>query len=214
MFTAEDAEQFRNARPFPHIVKDGLWDTGRLFEIAAEFPPPEDPRWTTYPDPKEYGKRCGGPDLWGPKTIGWFDEMFDPIKMAMHLEALTGISPLIPDIIGGGMHMTGEGGRLATHVDFNLHPSDPSFERRLNFLVFLNKDWDDANGGVLYLGKDHEVAVSPQFNRTVIFECSDHSWHGHPDAIVGWNLRKSLACYFYAPRRAETRTPHSTVWGE
>ena len=142
------AEQFQQAAPFPHIVIDGLWDNEQLEEIATEFPEPSDPRWVTYPDPKERGKRCGGPNMWGPETQLWFNEMclFDTSRQ---LEALTGICPLTPDDIGGGMHMTTEGGRLASHVDFNIHPTNPELERRINLLVFLNPGWKREWGGTL-----------------------------------------------------------------
>lgn len=206
-----DAAEFRDAKPFPHAVIDFAWDPGRLVAIAAEFPPADDPRWLTYPDPKERGKRCGGPDMWGEATRAWFDEMQKP-RMSRALSRMTGIGSLSADTLGGGMHMTSEGGRLASHVDFNVHPHDPARERRLNVLVFLNHEWRYEWGGSLILGESRDVEVLPVFNRTVIFETSDKSWHGHPDAIAGDHHRKSLACYFYAPRRASASNPHSTIW--
>jgi hypothetical protein len=203
-------EQFTTAGPFPHIVLDGLWPDDDLRAAAAEFPPGDDRRWITYPDPKEYGKRAGDSRMWGPATRAFFD-VARSATTCQRLEDLTGIGPLTADDIGGGMHMTGEGGRLETHVDFNVHPSLP-LERRLNMLVFLNDEWREEWGGVLYLGQDREVEVLPLFNRTVIFACSDQSWHGHPDPVVGEHWRKSLACYYYAPLRTETGPAHTTVW--
>ncbi|SEF34389.1 2OG-Fe(II) oxygenase superfamily protein [Amycolatopsis pretoriensis] len=206
-----DPATFRTAEPFPHVVIDDLWDAARLRAIAAEFPPATDPRWVTYPDPKERGKRCGGPDMWGPETHRWFSDMRTP-EMARELETLTGIQSLSADTLGGGMHMTSDGGRLASHVDFNIHPHDPTRERRVNVLVFLNPLWRNEWGGALVLGEHRDVEITPTFNRTVIFETSDRSWHGHPDPIAGEHHRKSLACYFYAPRRTEASNPHSTIW--
>jgi hypothetical protein len=202
--------QFERAEPFPHIVIDGLWPADELRGAAAEFPPGDDHRWITYPDPKEYGKRAGDARLWGPATRRFFD-VARSAATCWRLEELTGIGPLTADDIGGGMHMTGLGGRLETHVDFNVHPSLP-LERRLNMLVFLNDEWERDWGGVLYLGQEREVEVLPLFNRTVIFACSDESWHGHPDPIVGEHWRRSLACYYYAPLRAESGPAHTTVW--
>jgi hypothetical protein len=206
-----DPATFQTARPFPHAVIDDLWEPARLRAIADEFPPAADPRWVTYPDPKEFGKRCGGPEMWGPETHRWFSDMRTP-EAARHVEILTGIASLSADTLGGGMHMTSEGGRLASHVDFNIHPHDSTRERRVNLLVFLNPLWRDEWGGALVLGQDHDIAITPTFNRTVIFETSERSWHGHPDPVVGDHHRKSLACYYYAPRRAEAANPHSTIW--
>jgi hypothetical protein len=200
-------------KPFPHAVVDGMWDADLLRVIADEFPDPADPRWVTYPDPKEFGKRAGGPVMWGPITQNLFD-MVRSRWFVEQLEALTGVEPLTPDHVGGGMHMTTEGGRLASHVDFNIHPDHPDLERRINLLVFLNENWDPEWGGSLLLGEHREVEVVPEFNRTVVFATSDVSWHGHPDPIVGEHSRKSLACYYYAPRRAELGAEHSTVWQE
>lgn len=203
--------EFAAGAPFPHLVADGLWDEELLHEAAVEFPPGDDPRWITYPDPKEYSKRAGDSRMWGPATRKFFD-LARSAGTCGALEQLTGISPLTADDVGGGMHMTGEGGRLALHRDFNVHPTLP-LERRLNLLVFLNDGWDPAWGGVLHLGAEQDVNVVPSFNRTVIFACGSESWHGHPEPIVGDHWRRSLAVYYYAPLRAETGDAHSTVWG-
>ena len=203
--------RWEETEPFPHLVVDGLWDTATLREAASEFPDPSDPRWVTYPDPKEYGKRAGGPNCWGPATRQIIAHARSPQVCAV-LEEATGITPLTADTIGGGMHMTTEGGRLASHVDFNIHPDNPSRERRLNLLVFLNPGWQAEWGGVLYLGKNRDIAVVPEFNRTVLFATSDRSYHGHPDPIVGDHLRKSIAVYYYTPVREDAGPAHSTIW--
>lgn len=197
--------------PFPFTVIDGAWDPAVLRSCLSEFPAADDRRWVTYNDPEERGKKAGGSNMWGPVTRGFFATVRSP-EFAALLEQVTGISPLTGDDIGGGMHETGEGGRLEMHVDFNIHPADPGLERRLNMLVFLNDEWEHEWGGDLLLGADKSVVVRPLFNRTVLFECSDTSFHGHPDPVVGDHLRRSLACYFYAPTRSEAGAAHSTLW--
>jgi hypothetical protein len=190
-FPSGAPEDFAAAEPFPHLVIDGLWPGDLLDEVAAEFPAADDRRWITYPDPKEYGKKAAGPNAWGPVTRSFFDAARSP-EACGALQILTGIGPLT--------------------ADFNVHPTLP-LERRLNLLVFLNRGWDPAWGGTLYLGQNREVAVAPEFNRTVLFACGDNSWHGHPDPIDGDHLRRSLALYYYAPLRAETGNAHTTLWG-
>lgn len=197
-------------KPFPHAVLDGIWSTDTLDMAAAEFPGAEDPRWITYPQPEEYGKRAGDARMWGP-AVSHAMEILRSGWTREGLEKLTGIPGLSPDDLGGGMHMTCEGGRLAMHRDFSVHPDGR--ERRLNMLVFLNEEWEREWGGVLYLGADREVEVMPTFNRTVVFECGPASWHGHPEPVTAGHCRKSLACYWYTPAR-EGVPVHSTVWLE
>jgi hypothetical protein len=195
--------------PFPHAVADGLWSTGELRAAAEEFPPAGDPRWMSYNDPEERGKLAGDDRMWGPAVQHVMNRLMAPGTVRM-LEKATGISGLVPDALGGGMHMTCEGGRLAMHADFNVHPV-LRMQRRLNLLVFLNEEWSADWGGVLYLGARRETAVLPLFNRTAVFECSDESWHGHPEPVTAGHCRKSVACYYYTPL-TEPVTEHSTVW--
>lgn len=207
--TGSDA--FRTSTPFPWFVAECKWNADFLHALAGEFPDCDDSRWITYPDPKEYGKRAGAANMWGPLTCQ-FMEILRSDAIVHWLEQLTGISSLTADDTGGGMHMTCEGGRLDMHVDFNMHPTLP-LQRRINLLVFLNDDWSAEWGGHLFLGENREVDIAPLFNRTVVFETSDHSWHGHPDPIIGDHRRKSIAMYYYAPQAAVTKS-HSTVWME
>lgn len=209
-FTPEQAEAFKNAKPFPHLVVDGFWSDTELELCAAEFPDAHG-NWTMYGDPRERGKRCmDNPAFWGPNVMQTMAHLSSPV-MIQALEELTGLKGLTCDTIGGGMHMTGEGGLLDMHVDFNVHP-DGQRLRRLNVLTFMNREWDSEWGGTLYLGENREVSVFPGWNRLVIFECSDVSWHGHPEPIVaGDHWRKSLAAYYYVPLDQPVST-RDTTW--
>ena len=175
---------------------------------AAEFPSPDDPSWITYTEDHEHGKQEGSNSgFWGPEVTSMLTDMQ---ALAPRWADLAGTEELSGDTNGGGMHLTGTGGRLAMHRDFSYHP-ETGMERRLNMLVFLNQAWERDWGGVLYLGENREIEVMPLMNRTVVFECSDRSWHGHPEPIVGDHWRKSLACYFYSAPRGST-PHHGTAW--
>lgn len=212
--TGTKAASMISKRPFPHAVLDGRWESDILFDIASEFPPYHDPRWVEHRDPKEKGKKQGGPEMWGPVTAEFIAYLQSP-HMVKGLQDLFGIDGLVADTIGGGMHCTGEGGRLDMHCDFNRHPSLPGMVRRLNLLVFLNYDWKHEWGGAVQLGRsadEDSVAMLPLFNRTVVFETSDKSWHGHPQPIVGDHVRKSIAVYYWGPEFTTQGALGSTVW--
>src|SRR3546814_19268220 len=100
---------------------------------------------------------------WGRGVGQFMAHMHSPV-MCQALEELTGMEGLTADALGGGLHMTGTGGRLDMHVDFNVH-SDGQRLRRFNVLTFLARDWDPAWGGVLYMGENQEGEVVPAWNR-------------------------------------------------
>lgn len=191
--------------PFPHLIVDGHWNPGLLHDVIAEFPPPTDPRWKKYRNSNE-GKYEGPPYMWGEYTRDLFDQF---AKLTDTLSLAFGIPDLSMETIGGGYHLIPPGGRLAMHTDFNRSP-DTDLYRRLNLLVFLNTDWDE-DGGRLWLGADGAVGVAPEFNRMVVFETSDRSWHGHPVSNQRW--RFSVAAYFFSPDPPPGyHDDHSTRW--
>ncbi len=113
-------------------------------------------------------------------------------------------------------------GRIVkVHVDFNKH-GPYQLDRRLNLLLYLNKDWKEEYGGHLQLWdkemKNCEQKILPIFNRVALFSTTETSWHGHPDPLTcpeGWS-RKSLALYYYTNGRADgaDAPEHTTVFRE
>lgn len=137
---------------------------------------------------------------------------------------LTGIDGLIYDpwYLGGGTHENRNGMALDPHVDFNFHPSE-RWHRRLNLIVYLNPEWEPCWGGCLELFRDPHAdarpvrSVAPLFNRCVIFETSERSWHAFdpirlPPERDGLT-RRSIALYFYTrDRPAEETAPRHTTF--
>jgi hypothetical protein len=195
------------ALPFPHLAADGWWDVELLRRVAAEFPGPAVPGWRRYENSTER-KLEGPPGLWGPATR----ELFRQIEArTADLERAFGIGGLQMETVGGGYHLIPPGGYLAVHADFNRSPLTGRY-RRLNHLIYLNDGWDDEGGALeLWDAGGPVVSVAPELNRTVVFETSDHSWHGHPRPAARW--RKSVAAYFFTDQPPDGYTAeHSTLW--
>ena len=135
-----------------------------------------------------------------------------------YLTALTGIAGLIPDpyLDGAGFHQIVRGGKLKVHADFNVHAIMRTY-RRLNLLLYLNADWPAEWGGNLELWPPDMSApsqvIAPLFNRTVIFNTTSTSYHGHPHPLSGPPdaVRRSLALYYYTVERLRP-DEHSTLW--
>lgn len=182
------------------------WD---LDEVAAEFPEPNDSRWSVFRGAHEPMKRQGGPDCWGPFTTSVIIDMVSP-GMCKAVASLLGYDVLLADVYGGGMHLSGPGAHLDIHRDFNRHPQT-AWRRRANMLLYLNDGWREEWGGVLELG--HTERVLPEMGKLVVFECGPDSWHGHPTPITDGHWRKSLAAYFYNPAEpVADHEFHDTLW--
>ena len=195
--------------PFPHAILDGWFDPFLLARIWSEMPLPHDTGWHRYQNALE-GKLEGGPHLWGDATRQYFAEL---AARTPQLEEMSGIANLSMETVGGGYHLIPpDTGRLEVHTDFNRSPTSNLY-RRLNVLTYLNADWEEEPGGCLLLRSPDgtDIAVRPEFGRTVIFETSDTSWHGHPFPASRW--RASIAAYFFSPDPPPGyRADHSTVW--
>lgn len=209
------AEPFRIGKPFPHVVIDEACDPSLLQNAVDHWPDDENPGWRQY----QKGKRA----LSQPELVA------DPLARLMYLgmnsqlilwlRAMTGIDDLSgdPSLHGGGLHEVETGGKLGMHVDFNRNGD---LYRRVNAILYLNEGWRDEWGGHLELWDQpkqpaHRLAIAPAFNRLVIFEASEQSWHGHPKALrCPENVtRKSVAWYFYsATPHPSYKSDHSTVY--
>lgn len=216
-------ERYRSAAPFPHIVLDQLFDDADLERVLAEFPRPEEMRWMRFDSQTE--KKLGfyhEHSTISPVVRSFLDAM-NGFEVLMWLEALTGIEGLIPDPYfgGGGLHQIEPGGFLKIHADFNVHPK-LKLDRRVNLLIYMNRDWRAEWGGQLELWNasmtERVQSIVPLFNRTVVFSTSDTSFHGHPHPLAPppGVTRKSLSFYYYTAGRPEEErsAPHDTLFRE
>jgi len=133
------------------------------------------------------------------------------------VEKVVGIDDLLlpDDHRGAGVHQGQNGSFLDIHVDFSVHPT-LNMHRRLNLLIYLNKDWKQEYGGHLELWNGDvtklEAEIMPAFNRAVIFECTDDSYHGYDVITVPEGVtRKSIYSYYYSPV-AEGVKYHDTIF--
>lgn len=222
----KNKEAFKLNNPFPHICFKNFFDKNYLEEVLKEFPDLSKEKKTaefnTATDKKKFATNL---DFNFPLKINDLLNFLNSYQFLKFLQNLTGISEtLIPDpyFHGGGLHEIKKGGFLKIHSDFNYHPL-LKLDRRLNLLIYLNKDWQQNYGGHLELWNKSmtkcENKISPNFNSMVIFKTDDNSYHGHPDPIkCPENLtRKSIALYYYSNGRPiEERnskiTFHSTIY--
>jgi len=211
---------YMSAKPFPHIVFDDFLNPELLDQILAEFPGPGQMPWRQFDNEQEIKLASAAESSFGPATRLLLYHL-NSITFLEFLSAVTGIDNLIPDprFDGGGLHQIVRGGKLGIHADFNKHPQF-GLDRRLNLLIYLNRNWREEYGGQLELWNrdmSHcEAKVLPLFNRMLIFGTTDFTYHGHPDPLEcpQGMTRKSLALYYFSNGRPseEVSGEHSTIF--
>lgn len=208
-------EVFRGAKPFPHIVMRNYLPEDVLDDVIKEFPD-NFKKGLKYRSDKEKKNASTGMEDMGPRTKALLDTLLSE-EYCKWLTAATGIENLLPDpsLRGGGLHSTPKNGHLNVHVDFNRHALG---YRRLNLIIYLNKDWKPHFGGELELWskepKKLVTKVAPEANTMVLFETSEISYHGHPHPYNSEGQpRRSLALYYYTKEDPEFAAPaHSTLF--
>lgn len=212
----ELAAEYNAAHPFPHIAIDGFMPPQVLERCLTEFPSNLGSGGGAFDRDQERYKAQFNPDDMTP----WLRNLFygfNSRPFIQLLQNITGIKNLIPDpyFLGAGFHEIGTGGHLSVHADFNHHkPMD--LERRINVLIYLNKNWPESYGGSLELW-DHGMQncvrkLAPEFNRCVIFNTTSESWHGNPEPVNHPKgvTRKSIALYYYTSTWSDAKRDHTT----
>ena len=207
------AAEFAKAEPFPHVVLDGFFDETVLDRVLEEFPGPKGVDWIEYDDPHQRKLATKHASQIKPLTRA-FINFLNSAEFMDFVEQVSGIQGLIPDphLDGGGLHQIPAGGKLGIHTDF-LMQARLKLDRRLNLILYLNRDWKEEWGGHLEFWRDRTSGpakrVLPAFNRMVIFATTAYSFHGHPDPLAcpPDRFRRSVALYYYSNGRpAEERS--------
>ena len=208
-FVLINKEKYLNAEPFPFIIIENFFNNNFLDEILKQFPNLSDIKKTTKYQNKNEVKFGNNEYEKFPEKIKILFDFLNSNFFLNFLQNITGIKEkLIADkeLNGGGMHEIKKGGLLKIHSDFNKHPN-LKLDRRLNVLIYLNKNWKEEYGGHLEFWdkemKCCKTKILPIFNRMVVFSTTDFSNHGHPDPLNCPDLmsRKSIATYYYSDGR-------------
>ena len=214
--------EYKKATPFPHIVIDNLFDEILLDKILNEFPENINQIGDKFDNKVEKKLSLNDTNKFSLETNNFINYL-NSEQFINFLQNITNIEEkLVPDpyLIGGGLHELREKGYLNVHADFNMHPT-MKLDRRLNLLIYLNKDWKNEYGGSLELWdnnmKNCEKKIVPYFNKAVIFSTTDNSFHGNPEEINHPNKlsRKSIAMYYYSngrPIYEKSLGNHSTIF--
>ncbi len=207
-------------KPWPHIVIDDFIDPESLERVRAEaLAVDRARRYAKFLDRKtDHNKFAFTPDAVGPETSRLVNFLNSGAFVGC-LEKMTGIADLLPDpsYFGGGLHKIQTGGFLEIHADFN-HLKRYNLERRLNLLLYLNKDWAPSYQGDLEMWDRPSMtrvsSVAPLFNRCVVFSTTRESLHGHPTPLASPPDvdRMSIALYYYTNTWVPAAVEHSTLY--
>ena len=205
----KEYKNYHNGLPFPNIVIENFFNEDYLNQILLDFPDLSKIKSSQKYLNKNEIKYANNDYQNFPDSIKNFFEFLNSNMYLNFLQKLTSVKEKLivdPQLNGGGLHEIKKGGVLKIHTDFNKHPS-LKLDRRINVLIYLNKDWKDQYGGHLELwDKDMlgcKKKILPTFNKMVIFSTNDFSNHGHPDPVICPlnQSRKSIALYYFSEGR-------------
>ena len=213
--TADLVARFRAATPVKHVVLDDFLDPSYADELFAALPAVD-----AMPKSRDYvfsdKRELSTLDTHSPLTARLHQAITSPDFEGL-LSALIDRPVFIdPEYIGGGFHAGAAGSFLDLHTDFNIHPAHPTWHREFNILLYLNPGWEPGWGGELQLTDDPArpgITVAPLFNRLVIMESTDRSFHGYDE--IGFPpgvARRSIAAYGYSLVDAGAVTRRTTSW--
>jgi len=201
--------------PFDHIIIDNFFDIELANKLSEQFPVDAGYLYS-YNNKIEVKQVCNHWDRFPKETYNVFWNFCSKDFTDALSQKFNNIS-LCPDITlhGAGWHIHKSGGKLNIHQDYVTHPKI-NYKRKLNLLVYLSKEWDSSwNGGLQLWSHDDKnnrpknliKTINIKFNRAVIFDTTQNSWHGLPDTICcPANLsRKSLAMYYLIPTNEASR---------
>lgn len=213
-------------KPYKHLVIDNFFSDALAKKCLQNFPDLDDPFWehANHEDIEVKYRTTWKSEFDIPEGIVDAIRILNCSHFLMAMSERFEIPKIIPDayFTGGGLNVTRTGGLLDVHVDGNYHDAT-GLNRRLNALVYLNPRWQENWGGEFGIYDENgEVClkqVAPLFNRLVIFDSHDKSFHGLPAPLnfPEGELRRSILLYYYTkdPRpdsQVSIKEPHSALW--
>ena len=181
-------------KPFPHIIFDNILNDDIAHEIQKEILDISDDKFDRYDNPFEQKWTLRDKNNLPKKCTELFEYLVSE-ECLLKLSELVGIK-LLNDSTKNfwGIHKYNHGDKLDIHVDAGIHPIS-KLKKELTLGIYLSKNWKEEYGGCLEIwegenSKNNDAKliecknkIVPQFNRMVIFSCTDDAWHGNPDPV-------------------------------
>ena len=194
---------YLNQTPFPFIVIDDFLDIN-IAELCLDDFKNIKNGWIDYKHFNQ-NKRGNKEYINQDFSISALTKYLNSQHFLDILVSLTGYKDIISDssLDGGGLHEIKNGGYLNIHTDFQNHTNFVNYKRKLNLLLYFNKNFKNFKNSELELWDSScskmITKIEPRFNRCVIFSTLDPSFHGHPNPLIAKEdeSRKSLALYYY-----------------
>jgi hypothetical protein len=198
-------EQVRSSSPYPHCLIDHFLADDFVEHVHDAFPSFEQARRMghEFRTVNEKNKVQITDSSRFDSPVAELNQLLADPALTSTLSYAFDIPELLADdqLTGGGIHQTGPGGRLDVHLDFNFLDHRKLY-RRLNLLLYFNKEWPPGWGGNLELW-DEQVKVckrsfAPLFNRCVIISTARAAYHGVSAVkCPPEHARRSFAAYYY-----------------
>jgi hypothetical protein len=200
--------------PFDHWVMDNFFPEEMAIALSDEFPDYSSSKYHHYSNAIEEKKTLNN---WNqlPTKLYQVSSFLNSPLFVTYLSKLTHTTiQSDPGLHGGGLHIHKCGGKLNPHLDYSLHPK-LGLQRKLNLIIYLSQDIKPEYGGHLGLWEGNQEGpttlikeVFPQFNRAVLFDTTQCSWHGISKALQlpEGSYRKSLAIYYLCEPQKDAAT--------
>lgn len=197
---------FKSNQPFDHCIVEDFFNEEIACLLEKEFLDYQNSNWFSYKNAVEDKKALNDWNLFPALTYKIFRELISQDFINI-LSSEIGV-PLYadPGLHGGGWHIHGTGGNLNPHYDYSIHPK-VGLQRKINIIIYLSSDLKEEHGGHLGFWSSSQnnshpgdliKVLQPKFNRAVIFDTTQNSWHGmcrplvQPEGVY----RKSIAVYY------------------
>ena len=211
---------FNKIKPFPYVIVDDFLNINLAKTIEKNFPNLDEKKLWSYKNYCEIKKATDNWNLFPPQAY----QLLSVLNSHAFLEIIKKkikIKNLYADygLNGGGFHIMGEKGKLNPHLDYVIHPK-LNLMRKFNLIIFFNLKWKQSNGGELCLYEKNYKnkklpgklvkKIEPKFNRAVLFDTSQTSWHGVND--VKNMIRKSMAVYYLVDKKLKTEKRYKALY--
>ncbi|MEO8650335.1 MAG: 2OG-Fe(II) oxygenase [Acidobacteriota bacterium] len=182
-----------------YTAVDNLLPDEIALQISEAFPPLSEMRFLDSFREKKYTS----------KSLDKFQPLVSDITFAFQdqrvMDAVLNITGQVnavgdPLLYAGGISAMSKDNFLNPHID-NSHDFEQKNYRVLNLLYYCSPGWQVGFGGNLELWDENvstAVEIPSLFNRLVLMETNDHSWHSVNRVRVN-DIRRCVSNYYFSP---------------